>query len=260
MSYINDALRKAQKEKESRYVAYGSIVSKDAEKTEPVQKWLPIIGISMVCFFAAGMIFLLYWPEDKKIPTIVPVRAPIVVSLVPVKSPVIVTAVSEGSPVNKETIADPKNKAGLHRETASAKIKVKPEIADFKILYEQALQRQREGKLEDAQNLYKKVIKIDPQNIEALNNLGVIYMMKKVHKLAIIRFNDAIKIKHNYPDAHYNLACLYAQKNDAARSLFYLKNAIRYNPEVIKWAKDDSDLQALADLPAFKKLLEKPQN
>ena len=83
-------------------------------------------------------------------------------------------------------------------------------------------------------------------------------MSQKKYKRAIIRFKDAIKIKHNYPDAHYNLACLYAQKNDAARSLLYLKNAIRYNPEVIKWAKDDSDLQVLADLPAFKKLLERP--
>jgi hypothetical protein len=33
MSYINDALRKVQKEKESRYVAYGHIVSAPGKKT-----------------------------------------------------------------------------------------------------------------------------------------------------------------------------------------------------------------------------------
>jgi len=72
-----------------------------------------------------------------------------------------------------------------------------------------------------------------------------------------MRFNDAINIKHDYTDAHYNLACLYAQKDDAPRSLFYLKNAVRFNPEARKWAGNDGDLRVMADLPEFKKLLEK---
>ena len=36
-------------------------------------------------------------------------------------------------------------------------------------------------------------------------------MKKKVHKWAIIRLNDALKVKHDYPDAHYNLARLLEQ-------------------------------------------------
>ena len=142
-------------------------------------------------------------------------------------------------------------------DSKSRGIETNKNIAESKALFAQAMERQREGKLKKAQTLYRKAIKFDPDNVQALNNLGVTYMSQKKYKRAIIRFKDAIKIKHNYPDAHYNLACLYAQKNDAARSLLYLKNAIRYNPEVIKWAKDDSDLQVLADLPAFKKLLER---
>jgi tetratricopeptide (TPR) repeat protein len=104
------------------------------------------------------------------------------------------------------------------------------------------------------------VVKIDQYNLQAFNNLGVIYMSEKNYKRAIMRFNDSLNIKHDYTDAHYNLACLYAQKNDAPQSLFYLKNAIEFNPEVRKWAKNDGDLKALANLPEFKKLLEKQQN
>jgi tetratricopeptide (TPR) repeat protein len=182
-------------------------------------------------------------------PATAPIRASAVVKIVPTVPRIV-----------KEKIAYPKNKAGLNREIASAEVKVKPEIADSKNFYAQALQKQREGKLEEAKSLYKKVIKIDPRNIQALNNLGVIYMNKKTYKWAIIRFNDALNIKHDYTDAHYNLACLYAQKNDVPRSLFYLKNAIEYNPEVRKWAKNDGDLKVLANLPEFKKLLEKQQN
>jgi tetratricopeptide (TPR) repeat protein len=247
MSYINDALRKAQKDKQSRYAAYGNIVSTSGKKLDRSKKWLPIIGLSIV--FLAGIIVLLYWPEDKKVPVqriSAPPVASAVMNVVPAKPQIV-----------KGTIADKKNKAALKKETASLEIKVKPVNADSGTIYEQALQRQHEGKLKEAKKLYKKVVKLNPRNVQALNNLGVIYMNQKTYKWAIIRFNDAIKIKHDYTDAHYNLACLYAQKNDVSRSLLYLKNAIRYNPEAIKWAKDDGDLKALADLPEFKKLLEK---
>lgn len=268
MSYINDALRKVQKEKESRYAAYGNIVSAPGKKSEPAKTWLSIMGISIVFFVAAGIIVLLYWPEDllyrpkvKKIPAVAPLRTSDVQSVVPA-APLMVSnaqnAASAAPQVVKETIADNKIESGLKTETASAEIKARPEIADSKMLYAQAVKKHTKGKLEEAKILYRKVVKIDRYNMQAYNNLGVIYMSEKNYKRAIMRFKDAIKIKHDYSDAHYNLACVYAKRNNTGRSLLYLKNAVAFNPEVIKWAKDDGDLQALADLPEFKKLLERP--
>jgi tetratricopeptide (TPR) repeat protein len=238
MSYINDALRKLQKEKKTRYVAYDDIISAPRKKSEPSQKWLPIIGILIVCFFVAGIIVFLYGNEDKKVPAIQKISAP----------PVAPTVLAE---------LEPNKKVESKQLKTKEKVRTKQEIAESKAFFTQALQKQSEGKLEEAKGLYKKVIKIDPRNIQALNNLGVIYMSKKTYKWAIIRFNDAISIKHDYTDAHYNLACLYAQRNDIQQSMFYLKNAIKFNPEVRKWAKDDGDLKALANLPEFKKLVER---
>jgi tetratricopeptide (TPR) repeat protein len=123
-------------------------------------------------------------------------------------------------------------------------------------LYAQALQKQNKGELEEAKALYKKVIKIDPRHVSALNNLGVIFMNQKMYKQAVASFNEALHIRHNYVDAHYNLACLYAQKNDAKQSLFYLENAIGFNPEVRQWAAKDADLKVLANLPEFTKLMQ----
>jgi len=240
MSYINDALRKLQKEKKTRYVAYDHIVSAPGKKSEPSQKWLSIIGILIVFFFAAGMIVFLDGLEDKKVPVIHRISAP----------PVAPTVVKEAKP-NKNT------KVEFKPQKTTAKVRTKQEIAESKAFFAQALERQLEGKLEEAKSLYKKVVKIDPQNMQALNNLGVIYMSQKRYKWAIIRFNDALNIKRNYTDAHYNLACLYARKNDVPQSLFYLKNAIEFNPEAGQWAKNDGDLKALANLPEFKKLMEK---
>jgi tetratricopeptide (TPR) repeat protein len=243
MSYINDALRKLQKEKKTRYVAYDHIVSAPGKKSEPSQKWLSIIGILIVFFFAAGMIALLYGLEDKKVPVIHRISVP---PMVPIVTPAII---AEPEPDKKTEVEKPQKEA--------AKLQTRQGIAEAMVLFAQALQKQREGKLEEAKKLYRKVVEIDQYNIQAFNNLGVIYMGEKNYKRAIMRFNNALDIKHDYVDAHYNFACLYARKNDVPQSLFYLKNAIEFNPEVRQWAKNDGDLKALANLPEFKKLMEK---
>jgi tetratricopeptide (TPR) repeat protein len=243
MSYINDALRKLQKEKKTRYVAYDHIVSAPGKKSEPSQKWLSIIGILIVFFFAAGMIALLYGLEDKKVPVIHRISVP---PMVPIVTPAII---AEPEPDKKTEVEKPQKEA--------AKLQTRQGIAEAMVLFAQALQKQREGKLEEAKKLYRKVVEIDQYNIQAFNNLGVIYMGEKNYKRAIMRFNNALDIKHDYVDAHYNFACLYARKNDVPQSLFYLKNAIEFNPKVRKWAKNDGDLKALANLPEFKKLMEK---
>lgn len=241
MSYINDALRKLQKEKKTRYTAYDHIVSAPAKKEQTPQKWLSLVGILIVFVFAAGMITFLYGIGDKTEPAIPKVNE---------------------QPVARVTAHEPKpgrnTNVELKQRRTTAKIRVGQGIAEAKSLFAQALERQRQGKLEEAKKLYRKVVEVDRYNVQAFNNLGVIYMKEKNYKGAIRRFNSALDIKHDYVDAHYNLACLYAQKNDVTQSLFYLKNAIGFNPEVRKWAINDGDLKALTNLPEFKKLMEKP--
>ena len=237
MSYINNALRKLQKEEKTRYMAYDNIVLAPVKKPESSKKWLSIIGILMVFFFAAGMLFFLYGLEDKKEPEIQRIIEP----------PLATTVLEEPKPVKIVEV---------RQRRTTPRVLTAKQLAESKALFTQALQKQRERKTEEAKILYRKVVKIDQNNVQAFNNLGVIYMGEKNYRRAIIRFNNALDIKHDYVDAHYNLACLYAQKNDVPQSLFYLKNAIEFNPEARKWAKDDGDLKALTNLPEFKKLME----
>ena len=204
-----------------------------------------MIGISAVLICAAAITTLIYRPDVKPIPA---------KAAIPVADEAIVAPVTP--PVVEKMQAENKKEPGITTQRSEEKNIVQPKNDESRRLYAQALRKHQEGDLEEAKKLYKKVIKNDPRNIEALNNLGVVYMEKKVHKWAIIRLNDALKVKYNYPDAHYNLACIYAQQNDSEKSLAYLKNAIRYNPEVKKWAENDGDLKVMADLPEFKKLLE----
>ncbi|PKN52905.1 MAG: hypothetical protein CVU55_06700 [Deltaproteobacteria bacterium HGW-Deltaproteobacteria-13] len=253
MSYINDALLKAQKDKKSPYAAYEPILSASGKKTGRPRKWLPITVIILCILWAAGMIVFLNGHENllnRSLKKKMPAATPLIVATVPAAVPV-------QPQIIEKTATDNKSDAGLKAKTRPAAIKAGTEIAESKILYEQAFKKQQAGNLDEARDLYRKVLKIDPQNVQALNNLGVIHMNTKYYKKAILRFNDAIHIKHDYTDAHYNLACLYAQKNNARQSLFYLDKAVHLNPQVRKWAANDADLKVLSDLPEFKKLLEK---
>jgi len=243
MSYINDALRRLQKEKGSPYEAYKNIVSASGKKPPRYSKLLSLIGILIAFCFAAVSIVLLYGLDDKK-PRVMPQA--VILPQVPL-------AVEKGRPGKNDT-------QWLKKQPAPANFITKQARADAQVIYAQALQKQREGKLVAAKNLYEKVIKIDRKNVRALNNLGVIYMGRKDYKRAVKYFNEALNIKNKYVDAHYNLACLYAQKKDTTQSLFYLKNAIEFNPEARQWAKSDGDLKVLQELPEFKSLIEKVEN
>lgn len=257
MSYINDALQKVQKDKESRYMAYGHIVSESAKQALVRRPWLSVIGILMVFAFAVGMITFLYWPGDKtNIPTRTIATLDTPQPTTPVAGEVEAPVPAATVPLQNNGVAGQQQVLPPAQQTKPDRV-VEPQSAEVRALYAKALQKQREGKWEEAKNLYRKVVDTDPKNVQAMNNLGVIHMSQKNYKRAISRFSEALNVKRDYADVHYNLACLYAQKNDVGQSLFYLKNAVSFNPEVRQWAKSDSDLKVLSDLPEFKKLMGK---
>ncbi len=275
MSYINDALHKVQKEKESPYASYGHVLAAQSAKTGTGRKRVLISGFAAVLFLAAG---LAVWQNLPDIPETPRARPPVqhpdgavaepLAGILAAAIPKTLTESAEPSqtteprPLNSEMtsalskvpvpqIKEKSRTAAIpeprpHREALPGQVP-----ADAGKLYAQALQAQREGRLEEAEELYKKVIQKEPRHLQALNNLGVVYLKMKRYKWAIIRFNDALTVKRDYADAHYNLACLYAQKNDTKQSIFYLKNAVDSNPEVRQWASQDEDLKNLAGLPEF---------
>jgi len=290
MSYINDALRKAQKNKETAYTPYRDIISAAGQKPDARSKWLSALGILGLLLFAAGIPAMLYWPQGKMSnPAPVPVAATVahfdpspehqtgretvepvapaeVTQVSPWKKESVRPTVQTVGPAENQTkpaVPDQPQAVGGAQVAAKATGKenvAKKEAGDPQALYAQALQKQNEGRHAQAGALYKKVIEIDPRHLAAMNNLGVVYMNQNKYKQAIESFNEALNIRHNYVKAHYNLACVYARKNDVARSLFYLKNAIDFNPDVLQWVDGDQDLKALADSPEFKEMLQARSN
>ncbi|MDD5687143.1 MAG: DUF2723 domain-containing protein [Elusimicrobia bacterium] len=70
--------------------------------------------------------------------------------------------------------------------------------------------------------------KIISQYADSLFKAGLFFMREDKEKDAIIKFNEAISIKEDYPSIYYNLGWLYYQKNDLEKTEYYYKESIKY--------------------------------
>jgi tetratricopeptide (TPR) repeat protein len=121
----------------------------------------------------------------------------------------------------------------------------RPFAGDGKSLYRDAVALQKKGKFQEAVYLYKRALKQSPDLVSALNNLGAIYIQQNNFVEARKVLEKAIRTDTNYVDPYYNLACLHAQQKDIGRSLFYLKKAVSVDKSARLWAKTDEDLKNL---------------
>lgn len=103
---------------------------------------------------------------------------------------------------------------------------------------------------------YEKVISMDPGHVEALNNRGVLHLHKKEYSAARKCFEKATRLKPDYVDPYYNLACVSVAQGQPEQGLRYLKKAVSMNPAVREWAKKDPDLDVLRGSPRFREMVE----
>ncbi len=272
MSYINDALRKAQRERDGRYERFGDIIAPCLERPgQPRKRSLAICAaITLLVLIPAGLlltVYVLHQPPPVKKGTPVPVVAG------PPAALQSATPQAEGATAMGEAVPAGKAPAGRQAEKAAVQTggKPVPSVAaaspggtpvprEAEVRYKEALSAQRRGDFKGAEALYQRVLVLDPGHVRALNNLGVIYLGQKKRERAIDLFSKAIVLKKEYVDPYYNLACLYAQTNEIDESLWYLKVAMSINGDVKNWVEKDADMKNVLDSPAFKKIMEGQKN
>jgi len=213
MSYIHEALQKAQKEKDVRFPKYKRILL--GTKGKPGIFFSRTVWLISLIFILLAFTFY-SWFDFKY----------------------------------KKTLSPPKNQ----KTVVSHKIEATVNFGEF---YERAKYFQKIGRLKEAQKLYKQTLILEPNNVYALNNLGVIYIQQRNYSKAQNSLESAIRLKSEYVDPYYNLACLYASKGKVMKSLENLKKAISLNTLVREWARKDRDLQNMRGVPEFEKILEK---
>jgi tetratricopeptide (TPR) repeat protein len=123
-------------------------------------------------------------------------------------------------------------------------------------LYSRALALHTEGRLQEAKRLYEDALKGSPDLVSALNNLGAIYVQEENYGAGRRVLEKAIQIEPQYVDPYYNLACLHAQQKDVNRSLSYLRRAVALDKSVRDWARADKDLQNLRGHSEYEKIIQ----
>jgi tetratricopeptide (TPR) repeat protein len=122
-------------------------------------------------------------------------------------------------------------------------------------LYDKGLKYQVQKKYETAITYYQKCLEISPHMAPALNNMGVILLKKKDYQQAKTYFFTAIKESPDYVDPYYNLACLFSQIHNSHQAIEYLKKAVQIYEEARNWAITDSDFEPLYELIEFNKII-----
>ena len=99
-------------------------------------------------------------------------------------------------------------------------------------LFNLALQNQKENNLNDAKNLYKKILKLQPKFIEAHKNLGLIYQKSGEIDKAKKHYEEAIKINPNLVIVQYNLALIFEQVGEDIKAQTCYEKIIENNPNI----------------------------
>jgi tetratricopeptide (TPR) repeat protein len=218
MSYINDALKKAQTEKDSRYANYGDIIRASAPKSDFIRGKWPLVFMCFAVLLISACLSLYYWTDS--IPS-----------------------------------ATKAQKVSVRRTVTPTPVSIPAPLPDPADLYRKALDAQKKDQMIAAERIYLEILRQRSSHSGALNNLGVIYMKQNRMVDAARMFNQAINSNEANADPYYNLACIHAQKNEKAESLKYLKKAVAINPLAKVWAKEDKDFQNIKALPEVKKIL-----
>ena len=77
----------------------------------------------------------------------------------------------------------------------------------------------KNGNQRGAHASFSRAVKLDPQNVRALNNMGAFYCVEKKYKQAIDTLKRALALDESIAAAHMNMAEAWMGRGDADRAM-----------------------------------------
>ena len=102
----------------------------------------------------------------------------------------------------------------------------------YDLLFQQALGFHEQGRLNEAENIYRQILETAPNNPDILNLLGLIAQQKGLHAQAVDYFYQAIRLAPGHAPFHFNLALSLENDNKPVEALQSYQDALRLNPEL----------------------------
>lgn len=88
----------------------------------------------------------------------------------------------------------------------------------------------REGKMNEAAENFQQALRLNPDHLIALENLGSAYRELRQWDKARKVLVHGVEVGPDNAEANYNLGMVYAETDDTGRASEYLKNALKYRP------------------------------
>ena len=106
-------------------------------------------------------------------------------------------------------------------------------MLDVKKLFNLALQNQKKKNFHKAKKLYQEILDLNPNFLEANNNLGLLFQLDKEYDKARECYEKIIKINPRILSAQFNLGLVFQkmEKNEKAKECY--KKAIELNPKLV---------------------------
>jgi len=136
----------------------------------------------------------------------------------------------KSAPEKKITAPSPKDEE-MKSESLSGKILLEKRPSnEIRELFYTALSQQKQGEKEQAIKGYKKIIEMDPMNVEAHTNLGVIY--KNMGKLgqAVKEFQTVLSMNPRHENAHNNLGVIFYVQGNLKTAIQEFREVLDINP------------------------------
>jgi tetratricopeptide (TPR) repeat protein len=242
MSYINQALKKAQKDKDAGHISYMRSIGRSGKSANRVSGRIYIYATMVVIILALGGSYYIIKSNGEKASGVTPE------SLGIGKAP-------DMSHENRG-IAVPEKK-----DTDKLKVTVPidsgKDITDKnEVLYKKAVLLLKEKRAKEALAIFREILEKDPGHVASLNDIGALYLHEGKYSDAINYLEKAVRLRPTFANPCYNLACAYALNNEPEKGMAYLKKAVDIDKEVKAWAKNDPDLNNLRGQNEFMVLIE----
>jgi len=102
---------------------------------------------------------------------------------------------------------------------------------DLEQIFQAALGHHQQGRLDDAEVLYRRSIKADPNHIDATLNLGVLCQQLGRPDDAAAHYRRVIDLKPTCAEAHYNLANIEKDNGNIDEAISGYQSAINLKPD-----------------------------
>lgn len=222
MSYINQALRKAQEAKDSPYTPYRQFIETGAGQGGQVRR-------KGFCWFGGAAALLLLFA---------------ILLFAGGRAPFVADKTSPAAAPGEGVVTAP----------AMPPPEASPEL---NALFEQAITAQRLQRFAEAEQIYGKILARMPNHKKSLNNLGVLFLERGDYAQARQFLERAQAADVSWAEPHYNLACLMGRQGRQEEGLVHLQQAAALSPAALDWAATDDDLRSIRLLPEYIKMMKR---